>query len=129
MRPATLMSDSSCRVSSATVDANNEIELVASNGRARTVSCRASVYTSCSVASGVWRQVAWALNFATHAQLKMMRLRGFQVCVGLQSLRLPALVLCEILANAFAPLESLIAFHRVWAIVTTIKHFSRKSKI
>lgn len=68
------------------------------------------------------RQLAWACHQVVVRQFKLLRPRAFQICVGLQSLRLPALVLCEILAHAFAPRELLVAFHRVWAIVTTIKH-------
>jgi ankyrin repeat protein len=68
------------------------------------------------------RQLAWANNLIDEERFELLRLRAFQVCVGLQSFRLPALVTCEILAHAFAPLESLVAFHRVWAVVTTIKH-------
>jgi ankyrin repeat protein len=56
-------------------------------------------------------------------QWRLLRLRGHQVCVGLQSLKLPALVTCEILAHAFAPIASMVPLHRVWALVTKVKHF------
>jgi ankyrin repeat protein len=69
-----------------------------------------------------WREQAWACNYIGELQLQLFRLRSFQVCVGLQSLRLPALISCEILSNMFGRLESTVAFHVVWAIVTTIKH-------
>jgi ankyrin repeat protein len=74
------------------------------------------------------RQLAWAHNRIDEQRFELLRLRAFQVCVGLQSVRLPALVTCEILAHAFAPLESLVAFHRVWAVVTTIKHWRERLK-
>jgi hypothetical protein len=71
------------------------------------------------------RHVAWACSRVAQRQFELIKMRALQVCVGLQARQLPALVTCEILAHAFAPLESLVAFHRVWAIVTTIKHFQR----
>jgi ankyrin repeat protein len=53
----------------------------------------------------------------------LLKHRALHVCVGLQSLNVAALELCEILANAFAPAELRVPFHRVWTLVTTIKHF------
>lgn len=49
-------------------------------------------------------------------QFDLLRLRGCEICVGLQALNLCALLLCEIMTFAFSPLESLVPFHRVWAI-------------
>jgi ankyrin repeat protein len=57
-------------------------------------------------------------------QMRLIALRGFEVCVGLQSARLPALVTCEILAHAFAPRENHVPFHNLWKIVTICKHFN-----
>jgi ankyrin repeat protein len=72
------------------------------------------------------RLVAWACSRVAQRQFELLQMRALQVCFGLQAFRLPALVTCEILAHAFAPVESLVAFHRVWAIVTTIKHFRER---
>jgi ankyrin repeat protein len=72
------------------------------------------------------RHVAWACSRVAQRQFELLKMRALQVCGGLQARQLPALVTCEILAHAFAPLESLVAFHRVWAIVTTIKHFRER---
>lgn len=47
---------------------------------------------------------------------------GLQICIGLQSLNLPALVLCEILQAHFCNWPR-IPFHCYWNVVTTIKHF------
>lgn len=69
------------------------------------------------------RHVMWACHRIAVRQFELLRLRAFQVCVGLADAQFPALVQCEILTHAFAPLESLVPFHRVWAIVTKIKHF------
>jgi ankyrin repeat protein len=49
--------------------------------------------------------------------------RALEICIGLQSNELPALVTCEILAHALSPCELLVAFHRVWTIATKVKHF------
>jgi hypothetical protein len=54
--------------------------------------------------------------------------RAFQICVGLQSFRLNALQLCEILMHSFGALGSLIAFHQWWAIATTVKHFRDRKR-
>jgi hypothetical protein len=72
------------------------------------------------------RHVAWACSRVAQRQFELLKMRALQVCGGLEARQLPALVTCEILAHAFAPLESLVAFHRVWAIVTTIKHFPER---
>lgn len=64
-----------------------------------------------------------ALYAIARCQQHLLRLRAHQVCVGLQSLNLPVLVTCEILANVFAPLASMVPFHRVWEFVTKVKHF------
>lgn len=64
-----------------------------------------------------------ALRQIAKCQLALLRRRGFEVCVGLQALDMSALQLCEILSCAFAPLESMVPFHNVWKVVTTVKHF------
>jgi ankyrin repeat protein len=56
-------------------------------------------------------------------RLDLVRERAFQICVGLQSFRLNALQLCEILMHSFGALGSLILFHQWWAIATKVKHF------
>jgi ankyrin repeat protein len=56
-------------------------------------------------------------------RLDLVRERAFQICVGLQSFRLNALQLCEILMHSFDALGSLIAFHQWWAIAVKVKHF------
>jgi ankyrin repeat protein len=56
-------------------------------------------------------------------RLDLVRERAFQICVGLQSFRLNALQLCEILMHSFGALGSLIAFHQWWAIAVKVKHF------
>lgn len=56
-------------------------------------------------------------------QFELLRLRGFEIVVGLQPLGLSALVTCEILSFAFAPRTSLVPFHRLWAMATIAKHF------
>jgi ankyrin repeat protein len=60
-------------------------------------------------------------------RLDLVRNRAAEICIGLQSLRLDALQLCEILMHSFGALGSLIAFHQWWKIATIVKHFNRKS--
>jgi ankyrin repeat protein len=56
-------------------------------------------------------------------RLDLVRERAFQICVGLQSFRLNALQLCEILMHSFGAIGSVILFHQWWAIVVKVKHF------
>jgi hypothetical protein len=70
----------------------------------------------------------WAIENIRLRQFDLLQLRAAEVCVGLQSLELPALVLCEIAAHAFAPRECLVPFHKVWTIVTMVKHYHQQSE-
>jgi hypothetical protein len=58
-------------------------------------------------------------------RLDYVRYRALQVCIGLESLGLPALQTCEILLFACGPVAPLIQFHHWWQIATTIKHFRK----
>lgn len=64
-----------------------------------------------------------ALNRIVERQKQLFRARAFHVCVGLRSLRLSALEMCEILTNLFAPLESLVPMHFAWRVVCAVRHF------
>lgn len=75
------------------------------------------IHTDC------WRWTAFARQLIATRQKVLLRARALEVCIGLQSLELPALLTCEILTNAFAPRESFVPFHFVWEIVTKVKHF------
>jgi ankyrin repeat protein len=58
------------------------------------------------------------------ARLDFVRYRALQACIGLQSLRLDALQMCEILQFACGRMaRSTIPFHIWWSIATTVKHF------
>jgi hypothetical protein len=69
-----------------------------------------------------------AIDEILRRQVQLFRLRAWQVCIGLQSLRVSALEMCEILAHMFAPLESLVPFHVMWKVVLAVKHFARPSR-
>jgi hypothetical protein len=56
-------------------------------------------------------------------RIDFVRYRACGVCVGLQSLRIDALQMCEILQFACGPAAPLIPFHIWWKIATTVKHF------
>jgi ankyrin repeat protein len=74
------------------------------------------------------KRVDLARREIAQMRLEFVRERATMVCIGLQSLRLDALQMCEILVHACGPLAPLVTFHQWWMIVTTIKHFkSRKS--
>lgn len=66
-----------------------------------------------------------ARRIIARTRLDLVRLRAFEVCVALQSLRLNALQLCEILMHSCGAVAMLIPFHQWWAIATTVKHFRR----
>jgi ankyrin repeat protein len=54
-------------------------------------------------------------------RIDLIRHRALQICIGLQSARLDALLMCEILQQSFA--RMVIPFHIWWQIATTVKHF------
>jgi ankyrin repeat protein len=55
-------------------------------------------------------------------RLALVRARGAEVCIGLQSMRVPALQLTEIIRFACASVSDDVPFHQLWSIATTIKH-------
>jgi ankyrin repeat protein len=61
----------------------------------------------------------------TKRRLDVVRYRACEVCIGLQSLRLDALQLCEVMLFACGNLAPLIPFHQWWKIATTVKHFRK----
>jgi ankyrin repeat protein len=70
-------------------------------------------------------QVEAARREIAKARLDFVCHRALQVCIGLQSLELDALQMCEILLFACGPIAPLIPFHIWWTIATTVKHFQR----
>jgi ankyrin repeat protein len=69
--------------------------------------------------------VSKARKDITKKRLDFVRYRALQVCIGLQSLSMPALQICEILLFACGPLAPLVSFHHWWKIVTMVKHFQK----
>jgi ankyrin repeat protein len=67
-------------------------------------------------------QVEQARREISKARIDFVRDRARQVCIGLQSLRIDALQMCEILQFACGPVAPLIPFHIWWKIATTVKH-------
>jgi ankyrin repeat protein len=70
-------------------------------------------------------QVEAARREIAKTRLNLVLDRALQVCIGLQSLRLNALQMCEILQFAClgGSVSQLIPFHIWWKIATTVKHF------
>jgi ankyrin repeat protein len=61
-------------------------------------------------------------------RLALVRARGAEVCIGLQSMHLPALQLAEIIRFACASVSDDVPFHQLWSIATKVKHFPREVK-
>lgn len=59
-------------------------------------------------------------------QLGLVRHRAAEICIGLYSLNLDALQMCEIMVQACAAFGSLMLFHQWWTIATKVKHFQSK---
>jgi ankyrin repeat protein len=59
-------------------------------------------------------------------RFEIVRHRAMRVCIGLQSLGLDALQMCEILQHACGPAAQFVAFHQFWNIATTVKHFHQR---
>jgi ankyrin repeat protein len=70
-------------------------------------------------------QIETARGEIAKLRLDFVRNRAMEVCIGLQSLRLDSVQLCEILQHACGPLARVIAFHQWWKIATTVKHFKK----
>lgn len=51
--------------------------------------------------------------------------RAFEVCTALRNLRISALEMCEILNWACCPSVQDVPFHKIWDIVTLIKHYTK----
>jgi ankyrin repeat protein len=71
-------------------------------------------------------QVEQARREISKARIDFVRDRARQVCIGLQSLRIDALQMCEVLQFACGAIAPLIPFHIWWKIATTVKHFRTK---
>jgi ankyrin repeat protein len=80
-----------------------------------------------SVAAHDADRVETARREIAKERLGFVRKRAMQVRIGLQSLSLDALQMCEILQHSCGPLANLIAFHHWWTIATTVKHFQSSS--
>lgn len=61
------------------------------------------------------------------ARIDLIRWQAFEICVGLQSLDLPALVTCCMLEAACSPFSNCVAFHHVWDIAVCCKNFRKQT--
>jgi ankyrin repeat protein len=104
----------------ALVAAGGDLDLPDKQGETpRTIAIRKEVHLPTA------DEIVVARRHIAKIRLDLVRRRAFQICVGLQSLNLDALQLCEILMHSFGALGSLIAFHQWWTIATKVKHFPR----
>jgi hypothetical protein len=67
-------------------------------------------------------EIAEARRRIARERVDLIRSRAFEVCVALEPLELPALVMCEILEFACAPFAACVPFHHKWDIVVAVKH-------
>jgi ankyrin repeat protein len=65
-------------------------------------------------------------NWFMKRHKELFRARALEVCIGLQAREISVLEMCEILANMFAPMESLVPFHFAWRVVCAVKHFKKQ---
>lgn len=75
------------------------------------------------------RSLTWASQRIASQRFQLVRARAFELGVGLRSLDLPALLVCEILEACLGKLVAVAKFHHLWAIATTIKHFPCRSSL
>jgi ankyrin repeat protein len=71
-------------------------------------------------------QVEAARREIAKARVDFVRHRALELCIGLQSLRIDALQMCEILRFACGAVAQLIPLDVWWKIATTVKHFRTK---
>ncbi len=63
-----------------------------------------------------------------HKEMQMVgfsviRERASQICIALQSLRMPALQLCEIVIEDCVPFAARLDYYLIWNLVVAVKHF------
>jgi hypothetical protein len=70
--------------------------------------------------------IADAAHQIARTRVELIRARAFQVCVALDALDLPALLMCTIIEFACAPFAACVPFHVKWALVVAVKHRKRQ---
>jgi ankyrin repeat protein len=75
------------------------------------------------------RKLESTLRAMVRLRLDFVRKRALQICIALQSLRLDALQMCEILVHACGAVAPVIRFHHWWNIVTAVKHYMPQPKV
>jgi hypothetical protein len=66
--------------------------------------------------------IADAARQIARQRLDLIRARAFEICVALDSLELPALLMCMILDVACAPFAVCVPLHTKWDFVVAVKH-------
>jgi ankyrin repeat protein len=66
--------------------------------------------------------IADAARQIARQRFDMIRARAFEICVALDSLELPALLMCVIIDAACAPFAVCVPFHSKWELVVAVKH-------
>jgi hypothetical protein len=73
--------------------------------------------------------IQWARRELNRARLELICERATQVCIALQALDLPALLLVMIVDTACEPFASCVSMHLKWRLVTAVKHSRRAGSI
>jgi hypothetical protein len=84
-----------------------------------------SLFDHLSAVSVAPEKVREAHRRLAHERVLMIKDRATEICVALQSLRLPALITVMILDESWQVLTKLVPLHLKWKIATTIKHFRK----
>jgi hypothetical protein len=66
--------------------------------------------------------IADATRQIARQRFDMIRARAFEICVALDSLELPALLMCVIIDAVCAPFAVCVPFHSKWELVVAVKH-------
>lgn len=80
---------------------------------------RASLYPPKNDKIGIPSSI---IDTFTRYSMSFIRRRATEICIALQSMKLPALV-TQTLLDAACPLAELVPFHKKWNLVTTVKHY------
>jgi hypothetical protein len=118
---ATVDAEFPVRVSDGTLVPYTAIDVCKSNEAAALLLAAGAQKGRCQFDPSV-EEIADARRRIARDRVDLIRARAFEICVALEALELPALLMCEILEFACAPFASCVPFHHKWNIVVAVKH-------
>jgi len=108
------------RVARANADCSNNHDIVSFLLAAAALPLPENVLLSLSLEQQA--KIAQSAHRLVRARIDLWRFRGAQICVALQSMSLPDLLLIEI-ADAALPLAAFTPYHTRIKLINTVKHF------